>query len=646
MRGAGALGCLCLLLQTVEAVSTTVEAGATASTPGISKSTEHAANSTTTSATATTGVENKPRSPQVPLLTTSATDSDGMTRTMGEGSSSMSYKTSRIISESQAPSATSIAASIGAESSTPSANPDTTPSTAWVSTSPMDTIEQRLTTGIRTKMTSEDDSFSIVSTTSSRTLRMDSTTSVAKGVITHGQTTSSAGTAAVNSVRSLSTETRPSTGGTTTVSASAGVQTPTGHTVSSLTTSEGTNARNRTLGFTTASHSMSSESSTMATDIAISTHSLTVSQSQLTAATGGSLSTSPKTTRTGHNSTSYTQSFSAQTVSNGSHLDSTEHVTTSPSQVSSTTSTHTAENYCNSMMCPLFSTCVSRQSDYVCQCPLGFYFQPPAACVTGKAFPGSLHLRNLSYSLNMENRDSLVFKTTAADIERVLSEILKNHSGYVTSIVEKLTNGSVMATVSNFFQQSSPVTSDNVTQSIQRFIRDCHDCRPLQKGDAYQETSLCGPDSCDNTTTTCKSSNGEFSCSCKDGYFKRFPMDRSCMACSSGYGLQDTTCVASKVPSSAPSYEQESYLRWPKQEALKIPRVTMSWDSSHIEMQENGNRNNLEESPVGNGNVVDANRMDSLRTFTCKNPTRYSYLCQGQDNPYFISDDHGQVNLK
>nr|XP_033774222.1 protein HEG-like [Geotrypetes seraphini] len=644
MWGAGgALGCLCLLLldvlRTGEAVSTTEEAGASASTSGILKSAEQPSDSVTTSAAASTNAENEPRSTQVPSLTI----------TDGKGSSGTSNNSNNMTSESQASSAG------GAESSTPSANPDTTPSKAWPSTSPMDVMERHLSTGDRTTVASTGGgSFSVGSAASSRA---PSTVAVTSGATSpaHGKTTESgAAASAMNSLGSSSTETQPSTGATTSVSIS-------------LTTS----ARNLT-------SSTSSESPTVATDTATST----TTRHQLTTAAERSLSTPSKTSRSGQNSTSHAQSSSAQTVSSGSQTSSTA----SPTQGSSAPA---VENYCKNMKCPLSSTCVSKLSGYVCQCPLGFYFESlAAACVTGKIFPGSLHLHKLTYSPDMENQDSFVFKTTAANIEGVLSKILKNYTEYVGSIVEKLTKGSVNATVSNFFQRSSSVTSYNVTQTIENFIEVCHDCGPLQKGDSYQEMSLCGPDSCDGTTTTCVSSIGEFSCLCKDGYFKHFPSDRSCMACSSGYILQDKKCVAcpfgyggfnctdssllalvvvscvlgslllivllaffitccrSNASPKAPSNEQEPYMQWPKQDALKIPRVTMTWDSSHIEMQENGSRNNLVESPVGNGNLADANRPDSLRTFTCKNPTRYSYLCQGQDNPYFISDDHSQVNLK
>ncbi|XP_029428834.1 mucin-13-like [Rhinatrema bivittatum] len=699
MRGAAsALGCLCLLLllpdvRGADGVVTTL--AAVGEVPSSSGSTGMRENATT---------EETKAGNNTTVLATAATSSEHTTEPSRENSSKKS-QTSSVIPGSQAAFATSIALPAGAESPTPNPKSSSMPSTVWVSVASRNTTKQLPPAGGRTEISEGGASISgvtaEVSTTSpggqgTATTLQSPMTSGAKGVT--GQTvTIGADTSTGSNVTSLNAGTQAPAGGTAHESSDASSWTSTGHPATSLPASEPTGAGNETstgdtVTSATARHSTNAESETAARDTAASTSSLAITKPQSTTpvgstTAGGSLLSMSSISSAGSSSASSAKSTSAQPVSPG---NSTGRITATPAQESSTTTTTAAAptDFCKNVTCPNFSSCISGLSSYICRCPLGWYFQAPAACVTGRTFQGSLHLQSLSYTPEMANPDSLAFKTTAASIERVLSEILKNHSGFVQSIVVKLTSGSVIATMNNLFSQSSPVTGEDVTGAIQRFISECRDCWPLQKGDSFQETSICGPDSCDVNTTTCRASNGEFTCTCKDGYFKLFPSDRSCMACSSGYGLQNTKCVAcpfgyggfnctdssllalvvvscvlgslllilllvvfimccrSKKAPSTPAYEQETYLRWPKQEALKIPRVTMSWDSGQMEMQENGSRSNLMEKTVGNGIVVDDKGMDSLRTFTCKSPTRYSYLCQGQENPYFISDDHAQVNPK
>ncbi|XP_034151292.1 protein HEG homolog 1 isoform X2 [Esox lucius] len=83
-----------------------------------------------------------------------------------------------------------------------------------------------------------------------------------------------------------------------------------------------------------------------------------------------------------------------------------------------------------------------------------------------------------------------------------------------------------------------------------------------------------------------------------------------------------------------------------------IPRASTNWDPAPIEMTEGGSMHTLvDKKPHTNGAGIchlpkwekrtgsyDITS-ESLNTFTGKNPSRYSYLVQGHENPYFVPGD-------
>ncbi|KAJ1136874.1 hypothetical protein NDU88_003288 [Pleurodeles waltl] len=340
-------------------------------------------------------------------------------------------------------------------------------------------------------------------------------------------------------------------------------------------------------------------------------------------------------------------------------------VSTSAAGVPETTNA-TGSNYCRNVQCPPFSYCVPGISIY--------------SCVTGKIFPGELHLKNLHYIPDMANQDSFAFRNVTAGIEKHLKHILENENGYIKSTVTKLTKGSVVAAIQNIFQQSSTVTPAEIEKAFQTYINTCVDCWPLSKSDEYKEQDLCSINLCDTSTSVCQSKNGTFTCNCKEGFYKPFPSERSCTACTSGYELKNNTCVrcqfgyagfncddssllavvviscvlgslllillislliacnrSKKAPNE--SYEHETYLMWPKKDIPKIPRVTMNRDSSQLDC---GSKNVLMDNEMSNGNTVnpeDSRMEGDLKTFSNTNPSRYSYLCHGQTNPYFVNEE-------
>ncbi|KAM4598322.1 uncharacterized protein ACJ7VT_021850 [Polymixia lowei] len=78
---------------------------------------------------------------------------------------------------------------------------------------------------------------------------------------------------------------------------------------------------------------------------------------------------------------------------------------------------------------------------------------------------------------------------------------------------------------------------------------------------------------------------------------------------------------------------------WPVQGITPIPRANTNWESApSMEMTEGGSTHALvDRKPHTNGmsGSYDLNP-DGMKTFKGKNPSRYSYLVQGHENPYFL----------
>ncbi|XP_078501145.1 uncharacterized protein LOC144755781 [Lissotriton helveticus] len=398
----------------------------------------------------------------------------------------------------------------------------------------------------------------------------------------------------------------------------------------------------------------------------VTSSSVSGTTSTLGAQTGvlSTLSTNETTGERNWSTTRYVSLGPTLSTSTVDYINSSK-ISTSAAGVAEATTT-TGSNYCRNVQCPPFSYCVPGISSY--------------SCVTVKIVPGELHLKTLIYTPDMANQQSFAFLNVSTGIEKSCENILKNKNGYIASTVTKLTEGSVIAAIENIFQHSTDVTSTDIKKAFQTYIDQCVDCWPLSKADSYSEQDLCSINMCDASTTVCQSKNGTFSCNCKEGLFKPFPSERSCTACTSGYKLENNTCVkcpfgyagfncddssllavvviscvlgsvllillislliacnrSKAVPKE--SYEHETYLMWPKKDVPKIPRVTMNLDSAQLDY---GSKNVLVDNEMSNGTTVNPedSRMEAdLKTFSNTNPSRYSYLCHGQTNPYFVDEE-------
>lgn len=316
-------------------------------------------------------------------------------------------------------------------------------------------------------------------------------------------------------------------------------------------------------------------------------------------------------------------------------------------------------------------------------------------------FPGKLHVTSLNYSADMSDRSSAVFQSTAASISELLSQALRGQRGYVRSEVVQLTPGSVVATVDNIYEDSD-VTQTDVDQAIEQAIASAPS--GLLQGSTYTGADLCsvGPVfPCDVSTTSCSSVNGQPTCSCLPGYVTigQLYSNSSCRACPSGqradgdscqpcsfgyagFNCNDSSLLAVVVVScvlgglllilvlalmvfwcwrgcskSEPDFDSPYSVSnmgqaWPT-DITPIPRASTNWDAGpSLEMTAGGstsalvdrkNQTNGRLNPKGWRKTGSYDlQPDDLKTFKGKNTSRYSYLVQGHENPYFLPGDENK----
>ncbi|KAK5884692.1 hypothetical protein CesoFtcFv8_018489 [Champsocephalus esox] len=378
------------------------------------------------------------------------------------------------------------------------------------------------------------------------------------------------------------------------------------------------------------------------------------------------------------------------TISTGTIITDT---TLRPTEVTTTNSTTAAPPtppviVCPSVPCPLESVCLNG----TCQCLSGS-FLVNGRCTQAQIFSGKLHLTSLTFTNEMSNRSSVIFRETAFQISTTLRNALKNQPGYKQSDVVQLKPGSVQAIVNNIFENTN-TTQKSVDQAIQEAIANPENT--LLADATFIGTNLCvqEPLPCDVSTTMCTNTNGRPLCSCREGYISILYSNSSCKACPSGQRAVGDTCQPcafgyagfncndsallavvviscvlggvliillltlliyccrmrsskSKPDLSRSPYSSEDLNHpWPTG-ITPIPRATSNWDAATpIEMTDGGSAhvkkhqtNGLGFHPKQKGwkksGSYDLNP-DGMNTFTGKNPSRYSYLVQGHENPYFL----------
>ncbi|KAL6103152.1 uncharacterized protein ACO6RY_02609 [Pungitius sinensis] len=285
----------------------------------------------------------------------------------------------------------------------------------------------------------------------------------------------------------------------------------------------------------------------------------------------------------------------------------------------------------------------------------------------------------------MSNRSSKVFQQTATLISESLRAVLKNQRGYKQSEVVRLEPGSVQATINNIFEDTD-VTEESVNQVIDEAIAKQTD--GLLNNASYTNTNLCAqePLPCDVSSTMCTNSNGKAVCFCKEGYISMVPYSNTnCRACPSGergvenicqpcpfgysgfncndsallavvviscvlggvllivlalliYGSCNRQCTRSKPDYSSSPYSGDLNQPWPTG-ITPIPRASTNLDAvPQIEMSE-GTRVLVDKNQTNGMSGSYDLPVEGMHTFKGKTPSRYSYLVQGHENPYFLPGD-------
>ncbi|XP_032443181.1 uncharacterized threonine-rich GPI-anchored glycoprotein PJ4664.02 isoform X3 [Xiphophorus hellerii] len=354
---------------------------------------------------------------------------------------------------------------------------------------------------------------------------------------------------------------------------------------------------------------------------------------------------------------------------------------------------------CPSVPCPVESVCLNR----TCQCLSGNYLLN-GRCVPAQVFPGRLHFQLLTFEDQMRDRSSRIFQETAAKISAALRDVLKSQPGYRRSEIVQLEPGSVIASVNNIFEDS-PATQESVDQIIEKAVKNPQG--PLSNA-TYTGTNLCQvePLPCDVSSTKCTNVNGQASCACKDGYISMIYSKTSCKACPSGqqavrdkcvtcpfgyagFNCNDSSLLAVVVIScvlggvllilvlallgyccwkrcsrtnpdhNISPYSDELNKSWPAG-ITPIPRATTHWEpAGSIEMTEGGSTNTLADKKLesnGFGSQLKQKRWkksgsydlnpEEMKTFKGKNTSRYSYLVEGHENPYFLPGDEKRNSTK
>ncbi|KAF3846068.1 hypothetical protein F7725_003146 [Dissostichus mawsoni] len=265
----------------------------------------------------------------------------------------------------------------------------------------------------------------------------------------------------------------------------------------------------------------------------------------------------------------------------------------------------------------------------------------------------------------MSNRSSVIFRETASQISATLRNALKNQPGYKHSDVVQLKPGSVQAIVNNIFENTN-TTQKSVDQAIQEAII-ANPENTLLADATFIGTNLCvqEPLPCDVSTTMCTNTNGRPLCSCREGYISILYSNSSCKACPSGQRAVGDTCQPCAFGYAGFNCNDSALLAVVVIScvlggvliilllALLIyclrglkpslahwhhphPRATSNWDPAPpIEMTDGGSAHVKKHQTNGLSGSYDLNP-DGMNTFKGKNPSRYSYLVQGHENPYFL----------
>ncbi|XP_054463922.1 mucin-2 isoform X2 [Anoplopoma fimbria] len=531
-------------------------------------------------------------------------------------------------------------------------------------------------------------------TTASSTTTPISTTTISTGTTINGttqrptDTTANSFTTTPTSSNTVSTSTtiNGTTQRPTDTTTNSFTTTPTStDTVSTSTTINGTTQRPTD---TTANSFTTTPTST---DTVSTSTTINGTTQRPTDTTTNSFTTTPTSTDTVSTSTTINGTTQRPTDTTTNSFTTTP---TSPNTISTGTTTTAATTtlpviVCPTVRCPPESVCLNG----TCQCFSGS-FLVNGRCEPGQVFPGQLHLTSLTFQNDMSNRSSEIFRKTETQISAALRDALKNQPGYKRSEVVKLQPGSVQATVNNIFENTT-ATQEIVDQAIVKAI--ANPANELLANATFTGTNLCvqEPFPCEVATTMCINSKGRAVCSCKEGYISSPYSNSICKACPSGqkavgdecqpcafgyagFNCNDSallavvviSCVLGGVlliivlalliyccwrgcPKSEPDHSSSPYSSgdlnkpWPTG-ITPIPRASTNCDAAPpIEMSEGGSTSVLVDRKHQTNGLSGSYDLspEGMNTFKGRNPSRYSYLVQGHENPYFLPGDDNKEEM-
>eukprot|EP00075_Anas_platyrhynchos_P027513 XP_027316766.1 mucin-13 isoform X5 [Anas platyrhynchos] len=239
-------------------------------------------------------------------------------------------------------------------------------------------------------------------------------------------------------------------------------------------------------------------------------------------------------TPTASSTTNATEETTSVTPTANSTTNATEgNITTTTVTPAATTPTKPSSDPCKPNPCGTNSAkCISLHSDYVCECPYGFYYDS-STCYPGKIFPGTITLAG-TYPKDIETVNSSLYQQMSENLTAFF-EAAFNLTDYKQTVIVKVhvttgntrsENSGVSITVMNIFEKNTNETTETVTGLIMA------EANRSNSTYLYSNTSHCAVFDCDSATTECQESEYP-ECKCKDGLSKTAWDDRSCSDCSS-----------------------------------------------------------------------------------------------------------------
>ncbi|MED6235507.1 hypothetical protein ATANTOWER_027864, partial [Ataeniobius toweri] len=250
----------------------------------------------------------------------------------------------------------------------------------------------------------------------------------------------------------------------------------------------------------------------------------------------------PRTDNTSCNSINYSEPRTNNTSCNNINYYKHRNHFTSPSNDTSFNN----KRACASNPCLGGSTCEERANQsFVCLCLTGdFYIE---SCVRGKVFPGKLSLTK-KFDPNMSNKQSQGFKDTSDEIINAIDQKFSEYNFYSGSSVLELRGskpsktraeeGNVEASIEIFYHPNADITEKDVKETMETIT-----CDSCSLPGTFATQDLCDSAPCDKKTTTCKSTEGTFTCSCQEGFNATNFSDRICLECPAGETFDKNKCV-------------------------------------------------------------------------------------------------------